>query len=569
MDDPGEDRETRVRRRFKRARLDAMGRGFWEHWRMENCAFLVGMYSMILILFLEPALWSSSWPADAIDVRIPGALAAALLLILPFNGWLIDRFLSGKTPGETFLPWRLLLFRRLSASLPLVGLYAISLWRETLERKPLKQASRSVRLDLSRKRIRLPAGARSRIFYRSGSFFVWLAGSLLPLLVWVVWLAQTTALGSRRRPVIAGACVLLHLISGLSMAQHFRIELQSPATQGWRRSLLSVAPILWLLAIPGMVLGFAAFLLADPPRKSLVWQTHASRAGVRRNPHWRVLQRGLRQRWQGKPWFLQWRRPTGLSRSEGVGYAEAQVTAFYRLKTLLLTLEGAAFFGATLIASWNAAFPKVLWTAAALVGVGIVVQGIALVARLLRVSRLGEGLSHHPYGRYLLLTQVALVAGLYGAALRMAGQVQQLGVLLCLVGALCAVTSVLFLFLPPAVSPNGSDMTLWAILFLSFSAWGALIALDGEAGQPSLVVLGILTILTPLWSLGLFCGFGGWLLRPFSWRHVFDRRLPRRLRTILGFVVLTAAVPLGGLAIPFWIYVRHRVLSRYEPLLQP
>jgi hypothetical protein len=568
IDEPSEDRAAHVRRRFKAARLDAMGRSFWEHWRTEDCAFLVGMYSTLLILFLEPALWSDSWPAGIVDVRVPDTLALSLLLILPFNGWLLDRFLSGKTPGESSLPRWLLVVRRLSVCLPLVGLYAISLWHEALQRMPSMQRSRSIHLDLSSGRNLLPRGTRSRVLYRSGFFFVWLAGSLLPLLVWTVWLAQTTAFGSRRQPVIVGVCVLLHLLSGLSMAHYFRIELQSPLLQRWRRALLSVASVLWFLAIPGVVLGFASFLLADPPRKSLVWQAHASRTGASRDPRWRGLQSGLREQWKGKPWFSQWSRPTGLSHSEGVGYAEAQVTAFFRLKTLLLVLDSAALFGAVPAGVRSAVFPRALWIASTLAGVGLIIQLTGFSARLLRVS-LAQSLNRHPYGRYLLLAQAAFLAGIYCVSLLKAGQVEAFGILLCLGSALCGILSVLFLFLPTAGGSNGPDMTLWAILFLSHSAWGGLIALDGEVGQPSLITLAFFTALTPLWSLGLFLTLGGWLLRPFSWRHVFDRRLPRRLRATLAFLVLTAAFPLGGLTIPFWIYARHRLWPRYAPLLSP
>ena len=104
MEIPDTDRATSVRRRYKQAQLHTTGRGFWEHWRTGDGAFLVGMCSTISILFLEPALGSDTWPAGVIDVRIPDGLAAILLLILPFNGWIVDRFLSRKTPGRPPFP---------------------------------------------------------------------------------------------------------------------------------------------------------------------------------------------------------------------------------------------------------------------------------------------------------------------------------------------------------------------------------------------------------------------------------------------------------------------------------
>jgi hypothetical protein len=571
-----DDRATLVRRRFKQARLDARGRGFWEHWRPKDSAFLVGMFSSVLLLFLEPALWSDIWPAGMIDVRVPDGLAASLLLILPFNGWLVDRFLSNKTPRETTFPRWLLAMRGLFASLPLIGLYVISFWRVALDRKSFLRTTSPVALDLHHGQLLLPAAARSRALYRSGFFFVWMATSLLPLLVWTVWLAQTPALGAHRRAVILGACALLHLLAGASMNLYFRQEIRSASLRGWRRTLFLIVPFLWLLALPGMVLGFAVFLFADPSHTALSWKIHASRTAVGRDPLWKSLELGARRQWQEKPWFAQWQRPSGLLRPEATGSAERQVTSFYRLKTLLLSLDAAALFGviSRMAARWpaltnplNIAIRGIFWTAGALAVVGALIQGISLSARLLRVSRVGETLSRHPYGRYLLLTQLALLAGLYEAGLRAAGQIQELGLLLCLGGALCGVASILFLFFPTASSPSGPDMTLWAGLFLSICAWGGLIALDGEVGQPSLVALEILVTLTPLWSLGLFLALGGWLLRPFSWRQVADPRLPFRLRASLLLLILTAALPLGGLAAPFWIYAQRRLRPRAESCL--
>ena len=173
-----------------------MGRSFWEHWRTETCAFLVAMCSTVLILFLEPALWSDTWPAGIFDFRIPNALAASLLLVFPFNGWLLDRFLSSKTANETACPRWLLMLRGLFASVPLAGLYAISLWKLALAWTASRRVTRSLRLDLSRRCDRLAVGLHPRALYRSGFFFVWLASNFLPLLVWALWLGQTGALGS-------------------------------------------------------------------------------------------------------------------------------------------------------------------------------------------------------------------------------------------------------------------------------------------------------------------------------------------------------------------------------------
>jgi hypothetical protein len=112
-------------------------------------------------------------------------------------------------------------------------------------------------------------------------------------------------------------------------------------------------------------------------------------------------------------------------------------------------------------------------------------------------------------------------------------------------------------------------MTLvWILLFFEIVVTGAVMCSQPELAPPFVILFHAAMALTPLWSLALFAGMGGWLLHPFRLRHLFDRRLPRSARGILAAVALTAALPLGGLAIPFWIYARHRLWPRYEPLLR-
>ena len=564
------DRAARVRRRFKTGRLDSMGRGFWEHWRPGDSSFLVGMYSAVILLLLEPSLWMNDWPEALISFRIPGWVALSLLLILPFNAWFLDRFLSSKTPGEDTLPRWLLGLRFLALSPPLLSFHTISLWKKFLERRASVEQpvpSRAARLDLSRSRWRLASGLQWRVLYRSGFLFVWMAVCLVPLVIWAVWLAGAPWLGRWHRPLILGACVFLHLVSSVSMALHFQLEIQKASIIGWRKTLLLMAPLFWLFALPGMGVGFAMFLLGKPTDGSLSWKLHASRTGVNRDPLWQGLQEDLRKEWQTRPWFTHWRRPTGLSLSKESGRKDTEIVALYRLKTLLLVLESLSL---AVLVPWTPAYREaVLWAAAILAGTGMAIQIVGLLARLFRVSRLGESLNRHPYGRYLLLTQTAFLAGIYGGTILRQTSLEQIGFLLCLSAALCAVMTVIFLLLPTGASPRGPDMALWGLLYLALAALGGLIALQGEAWRASLLsFLRVSAVLSPLWSICLFLAFGGWLLSPFSWRHVFDRRLPRRSRTVLGFMAVSSVIPLGGLVVPFWIYVRHRLWPGYESFLR-
>jgi hypothetical protein len=578
--DAGGDRASHVRRRFKAAGHDAMGRGFWEHWRPESSSFLAGIYSLTVLLYLEPALWFDRWPPVRFDFRVPNWVAISLLLILPINGWFIDRFLSSKTPSEAAVPrWRLFL-RLLAATLPIFGIYAISLWREFLERgsfHSLSPTPRSACLDLSKGRTHLPSGVRSRALYRSGFFFIWLAASFLPALVWAVWLAKAVSLGHYWRFMTLGACVLLHLIAYVCVARYSRFEIQSTVVKGWRRVLLLASPFLSLLAIPGTIFGFAALLFVNPSRSTLTGQAHDSRSSAARVPVWRKLQEGVREQWQGKPWFRQWHRPFGLENPDRGARADEQAVRVYRWKTLTLVLEGGALLKILMALALrapnlhpllNSAVRYVMFISASLAVLGLAIQVVGFSARLLRIQNFADSLSRHPYGRYLLLTQIAFLAGIEEEFLLSQRQITQFGTLLTLGSILCVTLLGVMMILSPFLKLNRRTLSVWSALFFTLSALGAVVtALGKTRTETSLATYELLTALTPLWSLSLFLALGGWLLRPFSWRHVFDPRLPRRLRATLALLLLTAALPLGGLTIPFWIYARHRLWPRYAPLL--
>lgn len=113
---------------------------------------------------------------------------------------------------------------------------------------------------------------------------------------------------------------------------------------------------------------------------------------------------------------------------------------------------------------------------------------------------------------------------------------------------------------------EGRPLDVGTLLWLLF--WIGLTAVSWflmfEPATPLAGALETALVLAPLWSLGSFLVLGRWLLRPFTFRHLADSRLPRSDRAILAGVALTAALPLGGLAIPFWIYAHHRLWPGME-----
>ncbi len=204
-----------------------------------------------------------------------------------------------------------------------------------------------------------------------------------------------------------------------------------------------------------------------------------------------------------------------------------------------------------------------------------------LVAWLIRAREVMLVLDQHPYGRYLLLTQVAFLAGMMVGWLLVEESGDLFGWLLVeesrnllgflsLVAALCGMVSMLFL-LPIGASSRRWEMHLsflWPSLFLALTGMGAAMLLDEGVNEVFMQLLRVCVWLTPLWAVLLGVTRAGWLLRPYGWRQLLSDQLPRRVRTSLVFLLLTAALPLGGLAIPLWIYVHHRLghgLNQSQP----
>jgi hypothetical protein len=576
-----EDRAARVYGLFKRARLDAAGKG-WEHWNLEIFGFLCCAYFFLVAIFLEPELWLQEWLPAPFNRPIPDFIALLLLPILPFNGWLISRFLSIKTP-EIGLPRWLLIIRFIVASLPVCNLLIIPLWRSISEGRQgkLLQASRTSRLilalDLTRERDHLPIKLRFRWLYRSGFFMIWLAAGVLPLLIWARWLANATIFDLCREESIFAVAAALHVGMFISMACFARPIIRKQYTTRRRRILLYTLLILFLFGLPGALLAYFFFaFFIETSREPLSSHAFDRRSAIDRLPLWTSLQRMLRQQWQGISWSRQWQRPSTLNHVKRMNPADMKVIGFYRLKALFLPLESGAFL-ATLssLAIWSphltsplsAAIRWMTYTAISLALLGLAVHIVGLLANCLRIS-LMDPLSRNAYGRYLFLTQTAFLAGTQGAFLVMGDQIPEFGVLLGMSSVLCTLILAVSLILSMGQLQDRPGLAIWAFLFLSIGVLGAFIGLKGQDdSRPIVHTLKTLAILSPLWGFGLFLALGGWLLRPFSWRHASDQRLPLRFRVALTVMIATSVLPLGGLALPFWIYARHRIWPRYEPLL--
>lgn len=551
-------RAEEVYRRWRRTALDVMGRSSWAGWTTEDGAFVVSLVSAMMLLLLEPALWFHEWPPPFLGDRVLSWMAPSFLA-MPFQGWLLDRFLSAKTPAERAMPRWLLIVRFVAGSFPLFSFALLPAWRMLLERRP-RWAFQGHRprpsLCLSRSPSESRSPGRLLHLYTSGVFGVWMAlGFALPLL-WAAWLARTA-----QPPMIVAICALLHLVVFTASRFH-----ATRFRQIWRGPLPGVLPWLALLPFPGPMASALSLVILETGRNTntLTWSAWARRSTADRLPRWQQLQGALRSRWSAAPWFQQWRRPRLTDRPVRAGELDRDLLSFYRRKTALLLLEGGALVSGltTLVelfprlsSAINATFRFTTFFVVALAGIGLIIWSGAAATRLLRLPGLA-GSNVGALGRYLLLTSLAFLAGSQAGLLWVEGRQVELGLLVGYSGALLAILAWLF-FIPTAAKAHGlGTSALWSLAFLALALVGIPIGLNERfGGWPGRILAGA-ALLTPVWSLLLFRRFGHWLARPFLWRDLSDLQLSSRVRTALVFLKWTAILPGGGLAIPAWIALR-------------
>jgi len=307
-----------------------------------------------------------------------------------------------------------------------------------------------------------------------------------------------------------------------------------------------------------------------------------TRSSIDRLPQWLTLRASVQEGWRKRPWWHRWRRPLNLERTAEAGDLERRRLCVYRLKTLLLTVDTAAlmlmiFRLVAWLPAWEAAVSAavhaVFYTTATLAAVGLLVEIAGIVAWLARVQDLVTLLfDRYPYSRYLMLSQLAFLAGMqlgWILAEESAELIGMLSVNALLCAGICGVLTLALIPLSlilggPTRSWNPRIMFFWMAFFFVISGIGLAMLLDETVKQALMLVLRICVWLTPLWAILFTARQAGWLLRPFHFRQLGSNELPRKVRASLAFLVLTAAVPLGGLAIPFWIYAYHRLWPRYR-----
>jgi hypothetical protein len=262
------------------------------------------------------------------------------------------------------------------------------------------------------------------------------------------------------------------------------------------------------------------------------------------------------------------------------------VLRLYREKTFLLMTEVASVM--MLILPLRERFPLMnlpgcivaLMFLSALVSLPI---GGILYARYLFQAALSQPASwkrkqvEQPFARYLLLSSMAVTGGFNIGVLAGSRNLDTLALLFFWIGSFGSMIGFPIAFWG-SLKTNEKSLIIWPMLFLCMGMTGY----QMQQGSLEINVLGLsrhvedaaqlhllkLYLMIPLVTmLSIFVGLYRcrWLLRPFRAKDIFNPVLPIWLRRQMGFLIVTACLPLGGVLVPVWIRLRARLTAHPLP----
>lgn len=570
-------REQLVYRRWQRAR----SRYFQRYLCRQDAdsvadhATIYPLVTLLLALPLDLTLLGFDW--DLWGLRrlsaIPGpAVALALGAVFAVNAIRVDRQLgrwgaADRAPRPSARFARALLF-----GVPFLSAFSLAgpLWGRAEKRWPdlLLQPLRSgARLPLDPKRRgppRAPAWRAVEALHWGQVVAACFVAEIAVVLGGVAWLAGEREPSRGRWIAVALASAVVHAVAAGVFWIGNRERILQRRLAGWRRRSRAWLPILCLAPSPIALAPPILDLAGSVSSGSFVWSGFVSHEQPDRTPVWRGLRRRLRSRRQEAGWWSRWREPSGGSRNPERPVVERRLRELIQAKGLLTVADGLILgwvsvavtggLGANVAGHLEWRDPLLMFPLA-IAAAGVALAGVGYAGILLRVPRC-DWLVRDPYGGCFAWLGWGLVLGVLVGKSLAGGAIGPALALLAIGSVLPVSLSAVGLMLRPVVSGDPPRLVdaIWA---LSPTAWGLL---AWAYSRPRLRDLAVaFVVLAPLWHAILGFTLGRWLLWPFHLRDLDDRDLPSSRRRLLALLAATAVLPGGGLAAPFWIFVRRRL----------
>ena len=554
-DDDERGRVPRTYRRWTIAQSQGQQRRLWglleKREGFAGISILIAFFSAFILIFVDLNLRS---PRE-VPFHFSWWLVALPLLFL-VNTKVHEHILRNRAPGSLPRAWRIGL--ALACGVPFLGLYAFpaaARWVPDSER-PRQPLSLITPRGSHRFRFRLLGDRWLKMLFREWSGGFYLATNMV-VLVYIV---------SGKSWATTWFSVILHAAaaSAIGLCSHYGIVKISPA-------LRLTAASLALFPVPGIPLLSLVLLARAFPRRTedtVIRALDEARKSSLRSPRglelrdaWRrIRSSGLRN------WMFSFFDRENQARKRTT--TERYIDGLYIIKSAALFFEGAAL---SWLIDWSTGSSLLVfrlirnvsfWVFLALGGIGLLLMLIHPLRRWFGSKKKLSFLGRHQVYLYMVIGPLVFVLGLgsYGE------DGQGLGGVLGGFSMIGAAISLLRHVLSILGRRARSDSNLgWFAFFAVLIFIGFQMDNGHKWTEAVLQVFEICTVIVPC-AVPVFtlCLLLSALLQPFGAGDILDPAWPRPLRRTLLFLTVTALLPLGGLAVPAWIWLRDRYWPRFE-----
>jgi hypothetical protein len=486
---------------------------------------------------------SALQPVEQFAIHNPGILVLATVQLFVLNYRLFGSVLRSTTRVEGNAARWLRAGQLALSGIPLLGPYLLSLWRWTVGKNPFW-------FLVTHGQCQTPP-----LYFLDGRLALNLIVNLLVFQGWIAYLSQNFR-----------GHLFSHILCSLAVASSQMDVLVSyhRALISRRRGIfLALLSFLWIGSWPFWVLGWIGHILLI--NTALCPQHRMKRFFKGRLGLHERLEESQRLDWWKASRWRSWRPSSGTENSAADLKLGEKLLPVCRFKVLLTVFEAAGAM--ILLAHAGQRFPVVAsYTPHALLvtvvssliiaAIGFIVLICDFLVRFFRMPLLSE--QTHDGIKYLALSQASMLVGIYNGMYFVQLDLRRLGFLLTAVGGLVTFAKCLLALssiLPSreAVKKKDGQFSFWTTLFALTAIAGVAIRTSETLAFAFKLLMLLLMAVTPVFVLGAGLTLVG-RFRPF-----LPTKPSPALRGAFAFCMVTAFLPLGGLAVPLWILTWRRM----------
>ena len=566
---------------------------------LQSTGILIMMLYSSILLFFDLFLRGEEGVQHYIDIYPSPFFLVGLICIHIINMWLMTSLMKLRNDNRVQIRPAIKIMISIFSGLPFWGMYSISILNWISQAKPswaiLSKFSDSKTLP------------KSHLFSQFETRMIWL-GNILWRRTWLWWgiianmvitflasfifLDSFVLLGPAYHYLGIFISATLHIMVFLNLLGYFWFDAEQLELQGWRLWRKVSLSILWLIPIPGLAfagLFIYIFTLTGIARQNtLTYQAFENVGKLSRDPIWANIKTMLEVDFKKMKWFRGVREHP-YHNTEGQKTPENKTRQGLMMKLRAILTAGSAAWLVRGLFDLGISFDLVDRIMYFLVFGSLILGMVGLIGFIIRfiftLAKRDHFLPDPPYFVYLYMSQFAVVSGAT-FAFGIQSEDPEFAVFFSLIGILLLglkfieIILSIFINIPQRRYEHSYEMVLWifvlaAMAFLPVSMNSNTPIASGntlmEAINSPEFTLGMLEFsfftMFPLLTLAFVIATYNQIMKPFSLKDISNPSLPKKSRFIIGFIGISYWLPMGGIFIPLWIYLKEKFWVEFEKQL--